>query len=154
MPELTTTYFGTIRYQPECVVRFPLGLPGFEDQQRFLLIEQELNKPIVFLQSVGRPDLCFIALPTALVTESYELILSPEDLVALGLAETPAAEANPDVLCLALVTLNEDKPATANLLSPVVINWRRHLGVQPVPSDSPYSHQHPIAAGRREALCS
>jgi flagellar assembly factor FliW len=153
MPELTTTYFGSVAYQPGSVIDFPLGLPGFEEEHRYVLIEQEINKPVVFLQSLARPELCFVTLPVALVSRSYELSLSPEDLGVLGLAEQPRLAADPAVVSLAVVTFTENQPPTVNLLSPIVINWRRRLGVQAITADSPYSHQHSLFAESREAPC-
>ncbi|HSW50083.1 MAG TPA: flagellar assembly protein FliW [Bryobacteraceae bacterium] len=150
---MTTTYFGSVPYQPESVVEFPLGLPGFENEHRFVLIEQELNKPVVFLQSLARPDLCFITLPVGLISGSYELSLSGEDLGVLGLADQPGLGADPAVVSLAVVTFTENQPPTANLLSPIVINWRSRLGVQILPADSPHSHRHPLFAESREAPC-
>ncbi|MFB3776005.1 MAG: flagellar assembly protein FliW [Bryobacteraceae bacterium] len=154
MPDLITTYFGSVSYQPECVVEFPLGLPGFDEERRFLLIEQALNKPVVFLQSLSRPELCFITLPVTLICGTYELRLSPEDLETLGLDRMPASAGGPEVVSLAIVTFTEGGPPTANLLSPIVINWRRRVGIQAVPADAPYSHQHPLFTGTREVPCS
>jgi len=153
MPDFTTTYFGNLPYSPDSVIEFPLGLPGFESEHRFVLIEQAINKPVVFLQSLSRPELCFITLPVPLICAGYELSLSPEDLGALGLEEPPSSLADAGVLSLAVVTFGENGPPTANLLSPIVINWRRRVAVQAVPADSPYSHQHPLFSPTREAPC-
>jgi flagellar assembly factor FliW len=154
MPDLKTTYFGSVDFQPESVIDFPLGLPGFEGEHRFVLIEQALNKPMVFLQSLARPELCFITLPVALIEGAYELRLGPEDLGVLGLADRPDPAADSELVSLGVVTFTEGKPPTVNLLSPIVINWRRRVGVQIIPADSPYSHQHPLFAETREAPCS
>jgi flagellar assembly factor FliW len=154
MPAFTTTYFGNLVSQPESVIEFPLGLPGFENEHRFVLVEQAINRPIVFLQSLSRPDLCFITLPVSLICSTYELCLGSEELGTLGLASPPPSPAGPDVLCLAVVTFSETGPPTANLLSPIVINWRTRVAVQSIPADSPYSHQHPLFASGQEAPCS
>jgi len=154
MPQLRSDYFGTITYHPGSVIEFPRGLPGFDDQRSFVLIEQEINKPAVFLQSLARPDLCFLALPAAAVEPGYRLFLSDEDRAVLGVGgqQSPGEEAA--LLVLVLVSLAEGRPPTANLLSPVVIHFARRLGVQSIPSDSPYSHQHPLEAEPAAAPCS
>jgi len=154
MPEFQTRYFGEVTYLPESVIEFPLGLPGFENERRFLLIEQELNKPIVFLQSLSRPELCFITVPVQGILPGYELTLTAEELHSLDFAEDRQPVAGEDTICLAVVSLAEQRPPTANLLAPIVINWRKCLAVQSVQADSSYSHQHPLLARNLEAQCS
>lgn len=152
MPLLRSDYFGTITYRPESVIEFPRGLPGFDDERRFVLIEQEINKPAVFLQSLARPELCFLALPAAAVVPGYELFLSADERAVLGLPDDGLPAADGALLTLVLVSLGEGRPPTANLLSPVVIHCGRRVGVQSIPSESPYSHQHPLE-GEPAAPC-
>ena len=61
----TTKYFGPVAYEESNVLRFPAGLPGFEEERRFLSLEQPAHAPLVFLQSLTTPDLCFVALPAS-----------------------------------------------------------------------------------------
>lgn len=154
MLELTTKYFGTVTYQEESVVLFPGGLPGFPDEKRFLLVEQALNKPIVFLQSLARFELCFLTLPVRGLQPDYELSIAAEDLRVLGLDEERQPAIGTEVACLAILSLSEDRPPTANLLSPVVINWKTRTAVQAVQIDSGYSHQHPLFAEEAVEACS
>jgi flagellar assembly factor FliW len=154
MPEFQTAYFAEITYLPESVIDFPLGLPGFENQRRFLLVEQELNKPIVFLQSLSRPELCFITVPVQGILPGYELTLTAEELHTLGLAQDRQPVAGVEVIHLAVVSLAEGRPPTVNLLAPIVVNWRMRLAVQSVQADSSYSHQHPLLAQSLEPQCS
>jgi len=149
MPQFATKHFGAIEYQPESVFEFPVGLPGFEQETRFLPIEQPLSHPIVFLQSLNRPELCFITLPALAVDPGYRLAIAAEDLQALGVAEDRQPEIGPEVLCLAIVSVAENRAPTANLLAPMVVNLKTRRGVQAIQTDSGYSHQHPLmgAAG-------
>src|SRR5262245_52244382 len=57
MPETLTKYFGPIEYREADVAQFPTGLPAFEDETQFLVIEPPASAPIVFLQACG--DLAF-----------------------------------------------------------------------------------------------
>ncbi len=154
MPEHKTRYFGTMTYAEDAVIRFPKGLPGFPDESRFLLIEQPVNAPLLFLQSLNRSDLCFLATPTPAICPEFHLSISAEDLSVIGLPEDRQPAAGKDVLCLALIALSEDKLPAANLLAPVLINWRNHTGVQAIQVDSGYSHTHPIFGEREVARCS
>jgi|YNPBryBLVA2012_1023415.scaffolds.fasta_scaffold00286_11 flagellar assembly factor FliW len=153
--QFCTRHFGTIEYDPEAVFQFPAGLPGFEDQRRFLPLQQPNVEPIVFLQSLDRPDLCFITLPVQTIEPGYRLSISAEDLRLLGLPEDRQPEMGKQVLCLAIVAVAEGRPPTANLLAPVVLNLENRRAVQAILSDSPYSHRHPLPAGGQEdPVCS
>jgi flagellar assembly factor FliW len=154
MPEFRSKYFGAVTYKEEAVLRFPLGLPGFAEEKRFLLIEQPVNRPLVFLQSLGRPELCFVALPVLGMCPDYRLAVCPEDLQALGLAGDRQPVIGPEVLCLGIVSLAEGKPPTVNLLAPVVVNWKSRCAVQAIQIDAGYSHEHPLSVSETAGSCS
>jgi flagellar assembly factor FliW len=142
MPSCLTRHHGEIEYDDGALIRFAEGLPGFEDEREFLPIEVPSARPIVFLQSVHSRDLCFVTLPVFTIDPGYELLLSPESLRALGLPEARQPRIGEDVLCLAIVTIQEDGPTTANLMAPVVMCLRTHRAVQAIRDDDAYSHRH------------
>jgi flagellar assembly factor FliW len=133
MPEIVTRQFGKIEFEEDAVLQFPSGLPGFENRTRFLLLERA---PLVFLQNLDSPDLCFFAAPIAAIQTDYELRMTDEDRQTLSLTADP--------ISLAILSANESGAWTANLLAPVVINKEARRGVQAVRTDSRYSHQHPL----------
>ena len=135
--------FGRISYEPESEIVFSAGLPGFEDRHRFLAVQLPENHPLVFLQSLDDPGLCFVTLPILAVDPSYRLRLCAEDLERLGFPPGRQPRIGPDVLCLAVVSIRSSGP-TANLLAPVVVNVQTLKAVQAVMAESGYSHQHPL----------
>lgn len=145
MPSVETNYFGVISYEPDSVVEFPNGLPGFDELRRFVALQFEDSRPLVFLQSLEGPGLCFITLPVLAVDPHYQLRVSNEDRELVGLAVGRPLHIGEDVLCLAVVSIREDGP-TANLLGPLVVNLRNRKAVQAVASESGYSHQHRLVA--------
>src|SRR5437879_2832929 len=122
MPTVHTKYFGALEYQSESRYDFPAGIPGFEKDKQFLFIDQPLTKPLVFMQSPAQPGLCFVGLPIHCVDPGYRLSIGPEDLRSLQLPPDRQPEIGSEVLCLALLSLSEDQPPTANLLAPIVVN--------------------------------
>ena len=152
MPQADTQQFGSVQYALEDAIEFPLGLPGFEQEHSFLLIAPSTAKPLVFLQSLGRSELCFVTLPLEVVDPNYQLAVSVEDWKVLSLAgQNPTAVGREDraddirIQCLAIISLTESRP-TANLLAPLVINLMARSGVQAIRLDNLYSHQHPVEA--------
>jgi flagellar assembly factor FliW len=144
MPLLKTKNFGDITFEPDAALRFPRGLPGFDDLRLFLPLQFADTAPLLFLQSVETPELCFVTLPILAVDPGYRLQVETEDrqLIGLGQGELRIGE---DLLCLAVISLREDGP-TANLLAPVVVNLQNRLSVQAVAAQSGYSHQQPLVA--------
>jgi flagellar assembly factor FliW len=150
MPELATKYFGSVSYQEDGVIEFPSGLPGFEQETEFLVMEPTTNAPLTFLQSLRHPGLCFLAVPIQGLDPDYQPMITREDLAALGLDTGRQPSIGGDICCLAILVVAENGPVTANLLAPVVINRANRRGVQAVRVDSVYSHRHPVM----EAVCS
>lgn len=147
MAILESAQLGSIVFDPRAVIRFPAGLPAFENENEFLLVEREALAPVVFLQSVRNPALSFILLPMMAVDPHYALSLTGEDSELLGGAGAP-------LLVLAMVTIGEDRRVTANLMAPVVINPEASVGVQVLQPDAGYSHVHPVASPDGGVVCS
>lgn len=150
MPSIDTC-FGTLDYEEEARIEFPWGIPGFEQARWFVLVDQPENRPLVFLQSMEERELCFMTLPVAEVAPDYRLRIVPEDLERLHL--DPARQPEPwEVLALAIVCGEDDRPPSVNLLGPVIINRHTRKAVQAIRDDMDYSARQPLAP--EEAACS
>jgi flagellar assembly factor FliW len=143
MLSVHTQYFGTLSYEPDAPLEFPRGLPGFDDRRQFLALRFEDTQPLVYLQSLEDPGLCFITLPVLAIDPQYQLRVDGEDRDLIGLAVGRALRIGDDVLCLAVVSIRESGP-TANLLAPVVVNLGNRKAIQAVAAESGYSHQHAL----------
>lgn len=154
MPRLSTVYFQELEYKNESVFDFPSGLPGFEDQIAFLFIDQPQNRPLVFMQSLLNPSLCFLTVPVLVVDPGYRLNLSPEDLAALGFSSCTTPKIGSEIGCFVLMTVTEEWPPTVNLMSPIVVNLRSRRGIQAIPASSEYSLRHPLVIEKEPVPCS
>ena len=143
MPLLQSNNFGQVPYQPESVLEFPAGLPGFDDRRRFVAIHMRENEPLVFLQSLEDPGLCFITLPVRAIAPGYRLSVSEEDMGLLGLPAGRQPQFGEDLLGLAVVAVKESGP-TANLLAPIVVNLANRRAVQAIAPGSDHSWEHPL----------
>lgn len=142
MLSVQTKYFGILSCREEEAFEFPRGLPAFEDEKHFVLIELPENAPLVFLQSLTQAALCFLAFPILVADQDYQLAVSAEDLAALDLDRGRQPELGREVLALALVSLHGGFSVTANLMAPVVLNLETRRGLQAIRPDRLYSHQH------------
>lgn len=148
MPTLACPDLGQFDFREEEILDFPEGLPAFEKLKRFLLARRDEFAPFVFLISVDSPAVRFICVPIGLLDPDYrfELAAGAEtDDPAAGLETGTYSAASVDPLLLAIVTLPNSAPATANLASPVVVNTTRRSGVQVILPGGTYSHVTPLS---------
>ena len=149
---MQTRNFGTIAYEADSEPEFPLGLPGFESRRRFVALRFVESDPLVYLQSLEDPALCFVTMPILSVDPRYRLKVGSEDLDRLGLPGTRQPRIGEDVFCLTVIAIRETGP-TANLLAPVVINLKTRQAVQAIAPESEYSHQFELMP-EEVAVCS
>ena len=154
MPKLSTAYFGELDYPESSVFDFPAGLPGFEDERAFVFIRQPHTEPLIFMQSLANPALCFIMLPVLAALPGYDLRLEPEDLSELQLPAVCRPQIGKETLCGALVCTSQDSEPTVNLLGPIVVNLQARIGRQVIQSGRGYNHKHPLFARQELAPCS
>ena len=72
MPVIETKNFGKISFEPESEFEFPVGVPGFDSRKRFVAVRFVESDPIIYLQSLEDPDLCFITMPILAVDPDYK----------------------------------------------------------------------------------
>lgn len=144
MASFATKYFGTLDCERTDLFDFPQGLPGFEEQTTFVLLNLPSRHPLVFLQSTQNPQLCFLGLPIFVVDPDYELSVSVEDLSIMELKRERQPQIGTEVMVLALLSIVEGQSATANLMAPIVLNLSQRIGAQAIRCDFRYSHQHQV----------
>ena len=147
MVQFETKYFGPVESDPADLLHFPAGLPAFEQETKFILLDIAERRPLIFLQSAIRQELCFVVCPMGIVDPDYRLWTSPEDLATLELPVASAQSPRGEVMVWAILSIppaGEGEPVTANLLAPLVVNPKNRLGVQAIRCDSEYSHQHRV----------
>jgi flagellar assembly factor FliW len=141
---LNTRHFGVVAIDEGEAVEFPQGLPGFEECRHFALLDHPARAGLVFLQSLERPEVCFVAVPVRAIRPGYELSLAPDDLELLGWPSDFTPEIGRDVIALAIVSFEENQAPTANLLAPVVIDVATRRAVQAIRSDGGYGCREPL----------
>jgi len=134
------TPFGRFRVAPHERVRFPSGIPGFEDCREFALLSPGDLGALSCLQSLAGPPASFLVVDPRHVLPQYRCALGTTDLMRLG------AGADTLLLWLAIVSMDEAGRAYANLRAPIVINPERMLGYQVVPHNSLYPLRQPLAS--------
>ena len=130
--QIKSTAFGTLEINPDEVLTFPQGLPGFEDCKRFKLFHEEKETPVVhWLQSLDRPDVTFSVIDPVLFGLNYDITLNDAEAALLG-ADNIADIAvmliayKPQANVVAQASIN------ANINGPIILNTRTRVGMQKV----------------------
>ncbi len=131
--------FGTYEIPEKKIITFPEGILGFEDEKKYVILEDGADSPFKWLHAVDDPDLAFIIIDPRLFYPSYEIVLSKDDGEKLSLQ-------NPEDAAVYVIVVIPEDPAqmTANLQAPLVINSQNRFGRQVVLSDNRYSLKHKI----------
>ena len=147
-PILKTRYFGEIPFAEEDVLSFPRGLPAFEEERRWLLLDDG-ESPIRWLQSIddGGPALPVTA--PDVVMPDYNARIPEDDMELVG-----AQEAS-DLVLLTVLSVPEVEPwrMTADLRAPILVNIRTRRAVQVIALNEEYSIRRPALPDElREAM--
>jgi len=128
-----STQFGLQEVDPESILTFPKGMPGFEGSTRYKLFHDDQEQQIVvhWLQSIDEPDVAFALVDPAVFGLNYEFVLSDEEEQLLKMESV-------DDIAVLLIAYKPQPDAdskaniNANINGPVVLNTRSRIGMQKV----------------------
>ncbi|CAK0749993.1 Flagellar assembly factor FliW [Gammaproteobacteria bacterium] len=142
---IKTRYFGVQEVDPQTMLFFPEGLPGFEEYHRFKLFHEEGERPIIhYLQSLDDPEIAFSVVEPDWLGLNYELPLARWESAVLKSSpsydskkketgEDPKEGISPLLVLIMLSATQEegDGPRIQPLVSqPLVINPKTRRGLQ------------------------
>lgn len=145
--KISTKFVGEIEIDDKQIVLFPDGLPGFDENKKYVYIEIE-NSVFSCLQAIDDPNLAFITISPFLICPDYEFNLEPQVIAKLK-ADKPDT-----LLVLSFISIPAGEPngATANLQAPVVINRVSQLGWQVIINENKYPLRQPIWNSKKKSL--
>ncbi len=140
--KFNTTRFGEIDMDEGKIITFPLGIPGFTELKRYVLLDYK--EPIRWLHAVDDPDVAFIVTDPFTLFPDYNLKLDDEEENFLGIKD-PAY-----VVVLVILTASESN-LTANLKAPIVFNASNLKAAQILIDDERYSFKAPLPVMPKES---
>lgn len=131
MMKINSTRFGTHEIDPESILTFPQGIPGFENCTRFKLFHEDKAQPVVhWLQSIDDPNVSFSVVDPAKFGLNYEITLTDEEVKQLSVENTG------DIAVMLIAYKPQAGTAganvSANINGPILLNTRARLGMQKV----------------------
>lgn len=133
---IETLAWGNLEVQEEQLYHFSKGIPGFEDENDFVLIAME-GTPFWVLQSLDNKSLSFLLGDPFAFYPDYEFELPSDEAEELEIVS--------QVIVRCMITFKEQaEQSTINLLAPIVLNPERLLGKQVVLHKTPYHTKHSL----------
>lgn len=124
--EINTRYFGVIEYQESDVIKFPVGIVGFEEYSDYILLRFAEDNQVMFcLQGIDEQAPVFIVFNPFEIVKDYEPILSETDMEELKCT----SDENVDYYVIAKVGKSM-QDTVVNLKSPIAINLENKLAKQ------------------------
>ncbi len=122
----------------ENMISMPLGLLGFEQVKKYVLLVTPEEEPFLWLQMLDNPNQGFVVIAPSAAVPNYAPNIAEADIEFLNI-KSPA-----DALILNIATVRNGH-ATVNLKGPIVINRNTLVGKQCIPTNvAEFALQHPI----------
>lgn len=137
--KIQSTRFGELDVAEQQLIKFPQGIPGFQDEKAFVLILQDTESPFSFLQSTTEANLTFLLVDPFAFFSDYEFVL--EDKIA---EELELSQENPPRVFLIATVKKKLPDMTVNLLAPLLINGVNRTGKQVILDNTEYSISHKL----------
>jgi flagellar assembly factor FliW len=127
-------------------IHFPAGLVGFDEWKNFVLVAHAAGGPLRLMQSLDDERVSFIVVDPRHIVPDYRPRLSPEDNDMLSYAAGFEIAWQGEVGIYCILSMHEESLSiTANLLSPLVVNWQAGIGRQVILSNSGYEARFLVA---------
>ena len=149
--QVDTVRFGTLSVDDDKMIVFPKGLPGFEHERRFFLMDHVGSSKIKWLHSADNPGLALVVAEPFGLFEEYRPDVPDEIARDLGITSPDSA------LVLTVLTVRagqqEGEPPTisAKLLARVVICRERRTGAQVVLRSGEYGVRRQVCLRQGES---
>ena len=135
--KINSSYLGEQDIDPDTIITFPNGLPGFENNTRYKLFNEEEKPSVFWLQSLDDSSIMFSAAQPETFNFAYELTLSDEEAALLEIDDPEKVTV---LLLLARPTDSKSADQTelaesgvrANLNGPLLLNVDKRLAMQKV----------------------
>jgi len=135
---IETKYFGSMMVEEEKVIHFDKGLPGFQEEKAFVLIDFPDNPVFQILQSTTSAHVAFVVASPYHFKKDYAFDLGEQVKKELSITQFE------QVRVLSILTLRDPfVDSTINLQAPLIINVDSMVGQQIILSDE-YSSRTPM----------
>jgi len=138
MMEKIQSRFGEIEYDPDNTLLFPEGLVGFENLRKFIVMPNEKEGPLFWIQSVEDPQIAFILTDPTSFYYDYRVVPDGREREKLGIDESG------DCLIVSVVSVSSEREITLNLAAPILFAPETNRALQVILEGTNFSPQTPL----------
>lgn len=132
--KVKTNRFGELDVPRDKIIHMPLGILGFQNSYNYFILDHSEDSPFKWLQSADEPDLAFVIIDPYVFKPDYNIEVTSDDLVPI---QTNTVD---EIVVAVLVSIHGDpRMMTGNLLAPLLVNYKKMLGMQVVLNNSNYT---------------
>jgi flagellar assembly factor FliW len=145
--KVKTTRFGEIEVPENDVINLPLGLIGFPELKRYVLLDHDKDSPFKWFQALEDGAIAFVLIDPLLFKPDYVAEVTDNELTELEV------QAEEDLVISVIVTVpSNPQNMTANLKAPLIFNLKNRRGKQVILNTSQYTTRHNIMDEVRERI--
>lgn len=144
---IITRDFGEIEVNEDDSISFTSGMYGFENFKNYIILKENSEDDIMFLQSLDNSDLSFVLVDPYSIFLSYDPNLNEEDMAEL------MVKSEKDLKFLVIAIIKENvKNSIVNLKSPIAINPKTRSAKQVILQNS-YPLRYNLIGTEEEKRC-
>lgn len=137
--EIQTKFHGVLDINENYIIDFKYGIPGFEQETKFIILELFEGSVYKVLQSIQHSYVAFIMVDPWMFESSYEFDLKESVIEELQIESPQQLE------IYSIMTILEDfSKSTINLLAPIIIHRDENIGMQVVLEGTTYTTKYSI----------
>jgi len=138
MMKKTQSRFGEIEYDPANTLLFPEGLIGFENLREFVVMPNEKDGPLFWIQSIEDPMVAFVLTDPTDFFLDYSAVPSSSERKKLKIDEEDPC------MLVSVVTVPQDRKVTLNLAAPIFFAPTTNRAIQVIIEGTEYSPRTPL----------
>jgi len=137
--KVMTTRFGEIEVKDGEQLELPVGLIGFPELKRYVLLDHDKESPFKWLQSLDDGAIAFVLINPLLFKPDYTVEVTEAEVADLEI------KSEDDAVISVIITIpTNPQNMTANLKAPLVFNLQNRRGKQLVLNQAAYTTRHNI----------
>lgn len=141
--EIQTKYHGVITLVEKEIITFERGIPGFPEEDAFVVLPLEEDSAFSILQSTKTGTLAFVLINPFHYFPEYDFTIEDQIVEKLDITSSE------DIIVYTILTIQEPfENTTTNLQAPVIINTRNQHGKQVILNNDKYTTRHRILEKR------
>lgn len=139
LKEIETKFHDKVEVDLSKAWHFPKGLPGFEEEEEFVILPIGDNQEFQVMQSTKEAGVAFVVANPYKIVEGYDFKI---DDPTVDLLEV---ESSDELMVLGIVFIKEPfEESTINLQAPLLFQTKNRKAKQMVLNDKRYLIKHPV----------